>query len=77
MTLPGAASKIGGTMTYVLEVKELGSHRVSISGGRARVDRIEDCSGEDVDFRLQADARTLMDLVPQSWPVGPDDARGA
>jgi ribonucleoside-diphosphate reductase beta chain len=60
MTLPGTASKIGGTMTYVLEVKELGTHRVSISGGRARVD-----SGDegDVDFRLQANASTLADLV--------------
>jgi ribonucleoside-diphosphate reductase beta chain len=63
MTLPGAASKIGGTMSYVLDVKELGAHRVSISGGRARVDRIEDGGDEDVDFRLQADARTLVDLV--------------
>ena len=63
MTLPGAASKIGGTMAYVLDVKELGAHRVSISGGRARVDRVESGEAEDVDFRLQTDARTLADLV--------------
>jgi ribonucleoside-diphosphate reductase beta chain len=63
MTLPGAASKIGGTMSYVLDVKELGTHRVSISGGRARVDRIENADDEDVDFRLQTDARTLTDLA--------------
>jgi ribonucleoside-diphosphate reductase beta chain len=63
MTLPGAASRVGGTMSYVLDVKELGTHRVSISGGRARVDRIESADDEDVDFRLQADARTLADLV--------------
>jgi ribonucleoside-diphosphate reductase beta chain len=63
MTLPGAASKVGGTMAYVLDVKGLGAHRVSISGGRARVDRVESGDSEDVDFRLQADARTLADLV--------------
>jgi len=63
MTLPGAASKIGGTMTYVLHVAELGTHRVSISGGRARIDKIDADAPEDVDFRLQANARTLVDLV--------------
>ena len=63
MTLPGAASKVGGTMSYVLDVQELGTHRVSISGGRARVDRVETGENEDVDFHLQADARTLVDLA--------------
>src|SRR3954468_19838033 len=63
MTLPGAASKIGGTMTYVLHLEELGAHRVSVSGGRARVDRVEGSDDEDVDFRLPAGARTLVDLV--------------
>src|SRR4051794_18575798 len=64
MTLPGAASRIGGTMSYVLDVKELGAHLVSISGGRARVDRLDDGGdAEDVDFRLQTDARTLADLA--------------
>jgi ribonucleoside-diphosphate reductase beta chain len=64
MTLPGAASRIGGTMSYVLDVKELGTHRVSISGGRARVHRLDDDGdAEDVDFRLQTDARTLADLA--------------
>jgi ribonucleoside-diphosphate reductase beta chain len=63
MTLPGAASRIGGTMSYVLDVEELGAHRISISGGRARVDRVNSSDDEDVDFRLHADARTLTDLV--------------
>ena len=63
MTLPGAASKIAGTMSYVLDIQDLGAHRVSISGGRARVDRVESADDEDVDFRLQADSRTLTDLV--------------
>jgi ribonucleoside-diphosphate reductase beta chain len=71
MTLPGAASRIGGTMSYVLDVEELGTHRVSISGGRARVDRIEDDGAEDVDFRLQSDARTLADLATgRHGPLG-------
>jgi ribonucleoside-diphosphate reductase beta chain len=61
MTLPGAASRIGGTMAYVLDVAELGTHRVSISGGRARVDQAD--GAEDADFRLQTDARTLVDLA--------------
>jgi len=63
MTLPGAASKVDKTMSYVLDVEELGAHRVSISGGRARVDRVDKDGDEDVDFRLQANARTLVDLV--------------
>jgi ribonucleoside-diphosphate reductase beta chain len=63
MTLPAAASKIDKTMSYVLEVEELGAHRVSISGGRARVDRIEESDGDDGDFRLTTNARTLVDLV--------------
>jgi ribonucleoside-diphosphate reductase beta chain len=61
MTLPGAASRIGGTMSYVLDIEETGAHRVSISGGRARVDPAG--SADDADFRLQTDARTLVDLV--------------
>jgi len=63
MTLPGAASKIPGTLTYVLDLDGLGAHRVSVSGGRARVDPAADGDGDDADFRLQADARTLADLV--------------
>jgi ribonucleoside-diphosphate reductase beta chain len=61
MTLPGSASKIGGTMSYVLDVAGLGTYRVSISGGRARVDQAD--GADDTDFRLQTDARTLVDLA--------------
>jgi ribonucleoside-diphosphate reductase beta chain len=63
MTLPGAAAKVDGTMSYVLDLPELGAHKVSISGGRARVDRIDGSGDGDTDFRLHADARTLADLV--------------
>ena len=63
MTLPGAAAKIPGTLTYVLDLDGMGAHKVSVSGGRARVDRAPDGDGDDADFRLQADPRTLADLV--------------
>jgi ribonucleoside-diphosphate reductase beta chain len=70
MTLPGAASRMNGALSYVLEVKELGAHRVSISGGDARVDGV-DGDVEDADFRLQTDARTLADLVTgKRGPLG-------
>jgi ribonucleoside-diphosphate reductase beta chain len=62
MTLPGAAARIPGTLTYVLELEGLGAHKVSVSGGRARVDQATK-DGEETDFRLQADPRTLVDLV--------------
>src|SRR5919109_1673309 len=38
MTLPASASRIRGDLTYDLEVEGLGKRRVSVSGGRARVD---------------------------------------
>ena len=61
MTLPAAAAQISGTVAYQLEIDELGSYRVSVSGGRARVDEAR--APDDCDFRLQTDARTLIDLV--------------
>ena len=60
MTLPGAASKIGGTMTYVLDVEGARAPTVCRSPAAARGSTgSRAASGEDVDFRLQADARTL------------------
>ena len=69
MTLPAAASQISGTLAFQLEIDQLGSYRVSVSGGRARVD--EERTGDDTDFRLQTDARTLIDLVTgTAGPLG-------
>ncbi len=69
MTLPAAASHISGTLTFQLEIDQLGSYRVSVSGGRARVD--EERTGDDADFRLQTDARTLIELVTgTAGPLG-------
>ena len=41
MTLPAAAAHISGTLVYQLEIEELGSYLVSVSGGRARVDEAQ------------------------------------
>ena len=69
MTLPAAAAQISGTLAYQLEIDELGSYRVSVSGGRARVDEAR--AADDCDFRLQTDARTLIDLVTgTAGPLG-------
>src|SRR5215210_5023459 len=69
MTLPAAASRVSGTLAYELEIAELGSYLVSISGGRARVDEAR--SADHSEFRLQTDARTLIDLVTgTAGPLG-------
>jgi putative sterol carrier protein len=69
MTLPAAASRVNGAMSYVLDLEELGSHRVSVSERRARVEEAD--GSEDADFRLQTDARTLADLVTgKHGPLG-------
>jgi len=69
MTLPAAAAQISGTLAYQLEIDELGSYRVSVSGGRARVDEAR--TPDDCDFSLQTDARTLIDLVTgTAGPLG-------
>jgi ribonucleoside-diphosphate reductase beta chain len=69
MTLPAAAAGISGTLAYLLDIDELGSYRVSVSGGRARVDEAKTPDGTD--FRLQTDARTLVELVTgTAGPLG-------
>jgi ribonucleoside-diphosphate reductase beta chain len=69
MTLPAAAARISGTLVYQLDVEELGSYLVSVSGGRARVDEAR--TTDDSDFRLQMDARTLVELVTgTAGPLG-------
>jgi ribonucleoside-diphosphate reductase beta chain len=69
MTLPAAAARISGTLAYQLDIEELGSYRVSVSGGRARVDEAK--TPDETDFRLQTDARTLIELVTgTAGPLG-------
>jgi ribonucleoside-diphosphate reductase beta chain len=56
MTLPGAASKIRGGLSFELEVEGMGTHRVGTGAP---------------DFRLQTDAPTLIELVTgASRPLG-------
>jgi len=70
MTLPAAASRIPGTLAYLLDIEGIGVYRVSVSAGRARVDA-GSRDEEDTDFRLSADPRTLVDLVTGvSGPLG-------
>jgi ribonucleoside-diphosphate reductase beta chain len=67
MTLPAAASKISGNLSYLLDVQELGIHRVAVMDGQARVEPVAAADGADgVDFRLQTDAATLARLVSGS-----------
>jgi ribonucleoside-diphosphate reductase beta chain len=69
MTLPAAAARIPGTLAYVLELDGLGTYRVSVSDGRARVDSGAR-DGDDLDFRLTTDAPTLVELATGASPVG-------
>ena len=62
MTLPGAASKIGGTMSYVLDVAGLGSAS-GFDLRRSRPRGPRPTAPRTTDFRLQTDARTLVDLA--------------
>jgi ribonucleoside-diphosphate reductase beta chain len=62
MTLPAAASRIPGTLAFVLDVDGVGAYRVAVTDGRARVDEAAASDG-DVDFRLILEPRTLVALV--------------
>jgi hypothetical protein len=74
MTLPAAASRIPGTLTYALELDGHGTYRVSVSAGGARVDEGAR-DGEEVDFRLAADAPTLVELATGASPLKPHAER--
>jgi ribonucleoside-diphosphate reductase beta chain len=70
MALPAAAARIPATLAYDLTVKEVGSWRVSVADGRARVDPIADSDGRS-DFRLVADAPSFVELATgQATPLG-------
>jgi|GEM_PF-893125 len=68
MTLPASASRIPGDLTYDLDVEGLGIRRVSVSGGRARIDESPDGAGK-TDFRIRTDPEALVDLA--TGAVGP------
>ena len=70
MTLPAAAARIPGTLSYVLDLDGVGSYRVSVSDGRARVDA-GSRDGDEPDFHLTTDPRTLVELVTgTAGPLG-------
>jgi ribonucleoside-diphosphate reductase beta chain len=70
MALPAVAARIPATLAYDLTVKELGSWRVSVADGRARVDPITDSDGRS-DFRLTTDAQGFVDLaMGKASPLG-------
>jgi ribonucleoside-diphosphate reductase beta chain len=69
MTLPAAAARIPGTLAYVLDLDGLGSYKVSVSAGRARVDPATG-DGDDLDFRLSTDPPTLVELATGASPMG-------
>jgi ribonucleoside-diphosphate reductase beta chain len=69
MTLPATASRMEGDLVYDLEVEGLGTRRVIVAHGRARVQDSPDGAGQ-TDFRIRTDPRTLVDLVTgKSSPI--------
>ena len=65
-TLPGAASKVPGKLTYSLHVADVGEYTVAIDGGRARV--TEGVDGE-AEFRLSTNARGLAEMAAGESPL--------
>jgi ribonucleoside-diphosphate reductase beta chain len=53
LTLPAASASIGKPLDYELTVEGVGTRRVTVG----------DAEGDEVDFRLTTDARTLIDMV--------------
>ena len=68
-TLPAAAARIPGKLSYALEVEGLGSYRVAVAHGSASVTPLDGADGQ-VDFRLATDARTLAQLAAGAGPLG-------
>jgi ribonucleoside-diphosphate reductase beta chain len=67
-TLPGAASRISGRLTYDMDVQGLGNWRVAVADGSAKVEPVD--GDGNADFRLSMDARTLAELAAGAGPVG-------
>lgn len=64
MTLPGAAARVPGKLTYDLAVTGIGTWRVAVDEGRATVTELNgEAPDEAVDFRLSTDPEALASLV--------------
>ena len=74
MTLPAAAARIPGELAYVVDVHGLEPRKVSVSGGRATVEKLDesgDAAGRAADFRLSTEPATLVELVSgRARPLG-------
>src|SRR5436190_9535126 len=74
MSLPVAASRIHGELTYDLTVEGWGTYRVSKQNGTATVDKRPERSDVDrpepgVDFTMVMDARTLAQMAAGANPA--------
>jgi ribonucleoside-diphosphate reductase beta chain len=75
MSLPVAARRIPGDLTYELTVDGWGTYRISTRHGSASVEQLSeaqlrdmDLSDPSVDFRIQMDARTLAQMAAGASP---------
>src|SRR3954454_24222580 len=63
-TLPAAAARLRGPLSYLLDVEGLGTYRVRVEdGGRAEVVPVEGDSNGRVDFTLSTDAPGLAEMA--------------
>src|SRR5436309_9782059 len=64
-TLPAAAGRLRGPLSYVLDVERVGAYRVSVgeNGGGAQVVPVEGGSNGRVDFTLSTDAPGLAEMA--------------
>jgi ribonucleoside-diphosphate reductase beta chain len=73
MSLPVAARRIPGNLTYDLSVEGWGTYRVSAHGGEATVEQLadgdHDHDHDGVDFRLVTDAPTLAQMAAGANPA--------
>jgi ribonucleoside-diphosphate reductase beta chain len=69
-TLPAAAARIPGQLSYALDVEGLGSYRVAVADGRATVTPLDGDADGQVDFRLATDPATLAELAAGAGPLG-------
>jgi ribonucleoside-diphosphate reductase beta chain len=65
-TLPAAAAKVPGKLTYSLSVVDVGEYTVAIDSGAARV---TPGTGGEAEFRLSTNARGLAEMAAGASPL--------
>src|SRR5438876_691422 len=70
-TLPAAVRRIAPPLAYELTVHELGTWRIAVDNGDARVERLFEASGDPdgLDFRLETDAAGLAAMAAGRSPL--------